>query len=166
MEIVRKGQERNDREKKDKQTTGNFKEIKSFWETLSVDKHSVWKTTQIPQKEKIKIGSKQGSNITPSGKTYSGDVTDRKTPNIDEQFKDDELCPGLDRSRNMNASEIPKTKTTISSLQNVPSQNVSRIGRQPEKRPEITSKMNMLHGANQFESTLRRLHVHGTLCFR
>lgn len=143
MEIVRKGQERNDREKKDKQTTGNFKEIKSFWETLSVDKHSVWKTTQIPQKEKIKIGSKQGSNITPSGKTYSGNVTDRKTPNIDEQFKDDELCPGLDRSRNM-----------------------SRIGRQPEKRPEITSKMNMLHGANQFESTLRRLHVHGTLCFR
>lgn len=165
-EIVRKGQERNDLEKKNKQRPKNFKEIKSFWETFSASNHSVCKTTQMPQKENIKIGSKQGSNITPSGKTNSGNVTDRKTPDIDEQFKDDELCPGLDRSQNMNASETPKTETTESSLQNVYSQNVSRIGRQPEERQEITSNMNMLHGANQFESTLRRLHVYGTLCLR
>lgn len=138
----------------------------SFWDTFSSGKHSVYKTTQMPQKEKIKIkiGSKQWGNITPSGKktTYSGHVTDRKTPNINKIFEDDEsMCAGLDRSQNMNASEFPKTNTTIISLQ-----NVSGIERRPEDRTEMTSNMNMLYGANQFESTVRWLHVHGTLCLR
>lgn len=161
-EIDRKGQERNDPKKKYKQRAENFKEIKSFWENLSAGKHSVCETTQMPQKEKIEIGRKQWSNITPSGKTYSGHVTDRKTSNIDKILKDDEsICSGLDRSQNIYASEIPKTKTTINPLQYVP-----WSGRQPEERPEITSNMNMLHGGNPFESTLRRLHLHETLCLR
>lgn len=135
----------------------------SCWDTFSSGKHSVCQTTQMQQKEKIKIGSKQWGNITPFGKkTYSGHVTDRKTPNIDKIFKDDEsMCSGLDRSQNINASEFPKTNTII-----IPLQNVSGIGRQPKDRPEMTSNMNMLYGANQIESTLRRLHVHGTLCLR
>lgn len=160
METARRGQDRNDPEKKDKQRAGNFKEIKSSWENFFAGKQSDCKTTQMQQKEKI--DSKQLSKITSSGETYSGHVTDRKTFNIDTIFKDDEsICSGLDRSQNMNASEIPKTKTTISPLQ-----NESRIGRQPKERPEITSNMNMLHGGNQFESTLRRLYLHETLCLR
>lgn len=160
METARRGQDRNDPEKKDQQRAGIFKEIKSFWENISAGKQSVCKTTQMPQKEKI--NSKQWNNITTSGETYSGHGIDRKTPNIDKIFKDDEsICSGLDRSQNINASEIPKTKTTISPLQ-----NVSRIGRQPEETPEITSNMNMLQRGNQFESTLGRLHLHETLCLR
>lgn len=81
---------------------------------------------------------------------------DRKTPNIDTIFKDNES--GLDISQNINASKFLKTKTTLNPLQ-----NVFEIGRQPEDKPEITSNINMLHGENQFESALRRLHVHGTL---
>lgn len=84
---------------------------------------------------------------------------DRKTPNIDTIFKDNEsICSGLDISQNINASKFLKTKTTLNPLQ-----NVFEIGRQPEYKPEITSNINMLHGENQFESALRRLHVHGTL---
>lgn len=81
---------------------------------------------------------------------------DRKTPNIDTIFKDNES--GLDISQNINASKFLKTKKTLNPLQ-----NVFEIGRQPEDKPEITSNINMLHGENQFESALRRLHVHGTL---
>lgn len=81
---------------------------------------------------------------------------DRKTPNIDTIFKDNES--GLDISQNINASKFLKTKTTLNPLQ-----NVFEIGRQPEDKLEITSNINMLHGENQFESALRRLHVHGTL---
>lgn len=160
METARRGQYRNDPEKKDQQRPKNFKEIKSFWENFSAGKPSVCKTTKMPQKEKI--DSKQWNNITPSGETDSGHGIDGKTFNIDKIFKDDKsICSGLDRSQNINASEIPKTKTTISPLQ-----NLSRIGRQPEERPAITSNMNMLHRGNQFESTLGRLHLHETLCLR
>lgn len=160
METARRGQARNDPEEKDKQRAGSFKEIKSFWENFFAGKQSVCKTTQMPQKEKI--NSKQWSNIKPSGETYSGLGIDRKTPNVDKILKDDEsICSGLDRSQSINASEIPKTKTTISLLQ-----NVSRIGRQPEERSEITSNMNMLHRGNQFESAFGRLHLHETLCLR
>lgn len=162
-EIGWKGQGKNDPKKKYKQRAEHFQKIKSFWENFSAGKHSVCKTTQMPQKEKIEIGGKEWRNITPSGKTYSRHVTDRKTSNIyiDNIFKDDKsICSGLDRSQNIIPSEIPKTKTTISLLQK------SLIRRQPEERPEITSNMNMLHGGNQFESTLRRLHLHETLCLR
>lgn len=161
-EISWKRQERNDPKKKYKQRAEHFKKIKSFLENCSASKHSDCKTTQMPQKEKIEIGSKEWRNLTPSGKTDSWHVTDRKTSNIDNIFKDDKsISSGLERSQNIIASEIPKTKTTISLLQ-----NLSLIGQQPEERPEITSNMNMLHGGNQFESTLRRLHLHETLCSR
>lgn len=160
METARRGQDRNDPKKKDKQRAGSFKEIKLFWENFSAGKQSVCKTTQMPQKEKI--DSKPWSNITPSGETYSGFGIDRKTLNIDTIFKDDEsICSGLERSQNMNALEISKARTTLSLLQ-----NVSRIGRQPEERPEITSNINMLHGGNQFESTMGMLHIHEALCLR
>lgn len=152
-EIGWKGQERNDPQKKYKQRAEHFKKIKSFWENCSDGKHSVCKTTQMPQKEKNEIGSKEWRNLTPPGKTDSGHVTERKTSNIDKIFKDDKsICSGLDRSQNIIAPEML--------------QNLSLNERQPEERPEITSTMNMLHGGNQFETTLRRLHLHETLCLR
>lgn len=148
-EIARKEQEK-------KKRAEHFKEIQSFWENFSSGKHSVCKTTQMQQKEEI--GSKQWRNITFCRKTH----TDRKTSNIDKIFKDDEsVCSRLDISQYINASEIPKTKKTVSLLQ-----NVSTIRRQPEERPEITSNMNMLHRGNQFESTLGKLHLYETLCLR
>lgn len=42
------------------------------------------------------------------GKINNGNVIDRKILDIDEEFKDDELCLGLDRSQNMNVLEILK----------------------------------------------------------
>uniref|UniRef100_K1Q3D2 Uncharacterized protein n=1 Tax=Magallana gigas TaxID=29159 RepID=K1Q3D2_MAGGI len=98
-EISWKRQERNDPKKKYKQRAEHFKKIKSFFENCSDSKHSDCKTTQMSQKEKIEIGSKEWRNLTPSGKTDSGHVTDRKTSNIDNIFKDDKsICSGLERN--------------------------------------------------------------------